>query len=69
MNEDVFDEFGDAAVREGVVASTSVPEGLSVGEAQLYRRLLDESRGRLEQEFLPLQVVQQRVREWLSHQP
>ncbi|MCR9291907.1 MAG: DUF2220 family protein [bacterium] len=66
MTKEDFDGFKQAAVSEPVVASTIVPEGLTDVEQQLYVRLLQERRGRLEQEFLPLNKVQRRIGEWLS---
>ncbi|MDP1562464.1 MAG: DUF2220 family protein [Pirellulaceae bacterium] len=71
MTEADFDEFNQAAVREPVVAGTVVPDELTDAESKLYRRLLGESRGRLEQEFLPVSKVQQRIVDWLnaSRQP
>lgn len=66
MTEEDFDELKQAAVCEPVVAGTIVPDGLTDAEAELYYRLLGESHGRLEQEFLPLNKVQQRITDWLS---
>lgn len=66
MTEEVFDEFIHAAVREPIVAGTMVPERLNTKEALLYGRLLQQSIGRLEQEFLPQSFVQQRILGWVS---
>ncbi len=66
MTKQDFDEFKQSAVCEPVVASPRVPDGLTDEERELYVRLLGEGRGRLEQEFLPLNKVQQRITEWLS---
>lgn len=66
MTAEDFDEMKQAAVCEPVVAGTIVPDGLTDTESELYHRLLGESQGRLEQEFLPLNKVQQRIRDWLS---
>jgi hypothetical protein len=65
MTEDDFDELKHAAVSEPVVASTIAPDGLTNAESKLYVRLLGESHGRLEQEFLPLNKVRQRITHWL----
>ena len=65
MTEDDFDELKQAAVREPVVAGTIAPDGLTNAESKLYSRLLGESHGRLEQEFLPLNRIQQRITRWL----
>jgi hypothetical protein len=53
MTEEVFDQFADSAVPEPVVADTELPTQLHRDEQTLYERLLRETRGRLEQEFLP----------------
>ena len=67
MSEAIYDEFDRAAVVEPVVAGTDVPEGLSDSESRLYGRLLCASRGRLEQEFLPPSLVQQRILAWAAN--
>jgi hypothetical protein len=69
MTEDDFNEFSNAAVCEPVIAGTSVPVGLTDAESKLYCRLIQESRGRLEQEFLPLKKVQPSIGEWVSSAP
>lgn len=66
MTEVDFDELKQAAVREPVVAGTIAPDGLTDAESKLYSRLLGENHGRLEQEFLPLHKVKQRITDWLS---
>lgn len=66
MTEEYFDEFSHTAVCEPVIAGTSIPVGLTDAESKLYSRLIQESRGRLEQEFLPLKRVQQSIGEWVS---
>jgi hypothetical protein len=66
MSEEVFDQFIQAAVAEPVVAGTTIPESLTADESRLYSRLLRESAGRLEQEFLPQSYVQTRVLNWVN---
>jgi len=64
MNAEVYDAHRDAAVKEPVVAGSECPVGLTLAEQQLYRRLLGEPEGRLEQEFLPTQTIHQTLRHW-----
>ena len=64
MTEDIFKEFEQSAVSEPVVAGANAPAGLTNAETKLYRRLIRETRGRLEQEFLPLNLVHECIFEW-----
>ncbi|MFO0903673.1 MAG: DUF3322 domain-containing protein [Pirellulales bacterium] len=64
MSEDIFDAHRQHAVPEPVVAGMDVPSNLHESEAQLYRRLLRESHGRLEQEFLPASLVHHHLERW-----
>jgi len=64
MGAEVFDAHKDCAVREPVHASSKAPRGLTASERALYERLLQEERGRLEQEFLPASLVQESVLKW-----
>ena len=66
MSEPVFDESHHAAVAEPVSAGADTPPGLTPAESRLYHRLLTETRGRLEQEFLPADRVQEQIRGWLQ---
>jgi hypothetical protein len=66
MNEATFDEFTDLAVREPVAAASDPPTGLSDSESRLYRRLLGQPRGRLEQEFVPADRVREAILDWLG---
>jgi hypothetical protein len=52
------------AVIEPVPAGEAVPPNLRADEKRLYQRLLIESKGRLEQEFLPIEVVHQAIFNW-----
>jgi hypothetical protein len=66
MNAGIFEQFADAAVAEPVTASTEPPSMLHQSEQALYRRLLDERRGRLEQEFLPDDLIRSTILKWAS---
>jgi len=67
MASEVYEQFADAAVAEPVVAGTDVPRELDERERSLYRRLLEERRGRLEQEFLAKEFVQEAIVTWVGH--
>ena len=67
MSSEVFDAHEERAVIEPVVAGTKCPPGLSDLEVRLYKRLLDESRGRLEQEFLPETIVNKALVDWATN--
>jgi len=64
MDADLFKRHGAARVPEPAPAGAIPPEGLSNSEAALYRHLLAQERGRLEQEFLPKQEVVAAVTGW-----
>ena len=66
MDSATYDAHRDAAVAEPVVAGTECPPGLTTNEQQLYQRLLSESNGRLEQEFLPIRMIHETLRLWAS---
>jgi hypothetical protein len=66
MIGDVFDEHFHLAVQEAVAADSTAPSDLQADEKSLYRRLLSEEKGRLEQELIPVIVVQQAVRNWVA---
>jgi hypothetical protein len=57
MTSEIQEQFAASAVPEPVVASADVPCNLMDAEKALYRRLLSEPRGRLEQEFLPEELT------------
>lgn len=57
MDVETLTAHAAAAVPEPVAASDEPPVGLTSLEQDLYRRLQTSSRGRLEQEFLPLEIV------------
>jgi hypothetical protein len=66
MSAEVYGQFADFAVLEPVVAGTDLPPALSAAEQSLYRQLLNEPRGRLEQEFLPEGFVREAILDWAS---
>jgi len=66
MTESEFWEYQDATVVEPVIAGTDIPVGLNEREECLYRTLLNIERGRLEQEFLPTDVVVRQISDWVG---
>ncbi|MCA9186780.1 MAG: DUF3322 domain-containing protein [Pirellulaceae bacterium] len=64
MTEAVLDRYSDLAVAEPIGAGMESPVGLSTSESVLYQRLLHESRGRLEQERLPEELVRTTILNW-----
>jgi hypothetical protein len=65
MDRATFDRHAAAhAVAEPVPAGPQPPEGLTPPEDDLYRHLLGLGRGRLEQEFLPMEEVRAAVTGW-----
>ncbi len=70
MTPEIYDRNIETAVPEPVIAGTEVPAGLDEVEQSLYRRLLKELRGRLEQEFLPEKTVRGAIQDWrMAAQP
>ena len=69
MNRTVFEQFGkESAVQEPLPASLDTPSGLTQCEVELYSLLHSSVRGRLEQEFLKPEIVQQVVSNWVAAQ-
>ena len=66
MTSEMYKQFPDLAVPEPVVAGTEVPLGLNQAERSLYIMLLNEPRGRLEQEFLPEEVIRKAILDWAN---
>jgi len=66
MTLDIYEQHLQAAVPEPIIAGTDVPAGLNDIEQDLYKRIRSESRGRLEQEFLPATVVHQAIHRWCN---
>ena len=66
MTCEVFERFADLAVPEPIVAGTELPTDLSESEQRLYAQLLNKTRGRLEQEFLPEELVRATILGWVE---
>jgi len=67
MNEATFTRFENkGAVAEPVHATSAPPRGLKEEEKLLYSRLIATRRGRLEQEFLSREVVQNEMYKWVG---
>ncbi len=65
MDASTFSAHGPGqAVGEPVKAEAQPPEGLTAAEQALYRRLYDREKGRLEQEFLPVERVHAELARW-----
>jgi hypothetical protein len=65
MNAEVFQAHAiGSAVVEPTPAGATPPQALTPDEAALYLRLRASERGRLEQEFLPPQLVADELRRW-----
>ena len=64
MSTEIYEQNRDVAVPEPIVAGTDVPEGLNAVERQLYALILRDARGRLEQEFLPENIVHEAIDRW-----
>lgn len=65
MDAATFAKFGERyGVAEPVIAQATPPGCLSHDEALLYRQLVAAEQGRLEQEFLPSDVVADAIRDW-----
>lgn len=66
MDRAVFDSFASvSAVTEPVKAQVTAPDGLDRDEADFYCYLLEQDRGRLEQEYLPREQVEKVLSAWL----
>jgi len=67
MSRHLFDAYApDCSVIEPVKAHSSPPEGLDPLETDLYRHLMAQERGRLEQEYLPRDEVWAALTGWIS---
>ena len=64
MSTEVYQRFADSAVPEPVVAGSIAPRSLIHSETLLYDMLLNAPCGRLEQEFLPREVVHSAILTW-----
>ena len=61
---ELYDQNIDASVPEPIIAGTVIPTELNDVELSLYQRLLNEPRGRLEQEFLPEWTIHHAIQAW-----
>ncbi|USE77281.1 DUF2220 family protein [Cupriavidus gilardii] len=65
MDRSCFDRYAvDSAVLEPVSAGIRTPDGLTDTEAQFYQYLLQHRTGRIEQEFLPEDLVSTALSSW-----
>lgn len=65
MNRALFEQYAShSAVPEPVKAQETIPAGLLNEEADFYRYLTRLPRGRLEQEFLPAEIVEDVLGRW-----
>lgn len=65
MNRELFKQYAShSAVPEPVKAQQAIPDGLLTEEADFYRYLIRLPRGRLEQEFLPAEIVEEALLKW-----
>ncbi|WP_027854565.1 Wadjet anti-phage system protein JetD domain-containing protein [Marinobacterium litorale] len=56
----------DRAVQEPICAQGNLPVGLTDEEGAFYKYLLRQNKGRLEQEFLPVNEVHRELRRWAN---
>lgn len=66
MNSNTFENHRNMSVCEPVIAGTQCPPGLNGPEMRLYERLINEPQGRLEQEFLPAEIVNNELTDWAN---
>lgn len=66
MERPIFDRFEGAAVAEPAPYQADGLQGLTEQELQLFRYLLGRGNGRLEQEFLPAELVGRVIGEWIN---
>lgn len=65
MDQTLFERFSKSlAVPESIPASLMPPDGLNDLEQVFYRYLLAQAKGRVEQEFLPADVVSHALSQW-----
>ena len=65
MGESLYSNYkSQSAVKEPKIANKVPPAQLNEQEKRLYLRLVDEDKGRLEQEFIPRQVVKNEILKW-----
>ncbi|HGN0700046.1 Wadjet anti-phage system protein JetD domain-containing protein [Pseudomonas aeruginosa] len=67
MERELFDQHSvGSAVVEPTKAQELAPQGLMTDEADFYRYLLTQERGRLEQEYLPRMQVELAISKWFG---
>lgn len=67
MDRDCFDQYApELAVCEPVPVGWGIPDGLTPDEGAFFAHLLAQERGRLEQEFLPRELVSKTLCAWRS---
>jgi hypothetical protein len=67
MNQTIFEQYATgSAVKEPVSAQETPPEYLTATETNFYRFLLNQSSGRLEQEYIPVEAVAHILEQWTS---
>lgn len=65
MDRELFEQYANhSAVPEPVKAQETIPDGLLNEEAGFYRYLTGLQRGRLEQEFLPVGIIEEALVWW-----
>lgn len=64
MTQEIYNQNTHVSVPEPIVAGSDTPAGLKCVEQSLYKQILNEPRGRLEQEFLPESVVRDAINNW-----
>lgn len=68
MHDEIFRAYsGQYAVIEPAPAADAPPQTLTMGEQALYSLLRTSERGRLEQEFLPRELVSEAFHGWRRH--
>lgn len=65
MSRDLYDSHAEKAVNEPSPSCT-LPAPLTKQEEQLFEHLLTQEKGRLEQEYLPMPVVFDAIKQWLN---
>ena len=64
MTREVYETHKRFAIPEPITAGDAPPQDLNATEQMLYHQLLQEERGRLEQEFLPASFVTETILHW-----
>nr|CCA87385.1 conserved hypothethical protein [Ralstonia syzygii R24] len=65
MDQDCFDQYApELAVCEPTPVDGGIPDGLTLDEGAFFAYLLTQERGRLEQEFLPKELVSKALCAW-----